>query len=530
MRPQGAAALAGIVAVGVAIAVGELAAGLVAAIPSPVDAIGQTLIPRFPGSVTSWAIDTFGVANRAVLTSGIVLVALLIGAYAGTAGRRHLATPVLLFGGFAALGVLTSQGQPGAAVVPVTLGLGVAAAAGLVLLRWILARVDEDAARALADARDTQEPGTSSSTAPSTDGTVVTVPRRTVVATAGVAALGAVVAGSFGRWVLGGGVTAEPSELSLPRPQSSLPPVTPAVDASGRIEGLSPILTPTDRFFRIDTALSVPRVDPSTWSLRVSGMVDRPLELSLEDLLAEPMSEIDATIACVSNPVGGDLIGTARWLGTPLADLLDRAGVQDAATQIVGRSVDGWTAGFPTELAFDGRDAIVAIAMNGEPLPARHGFPARLIVPGLFGYVSATKWLQEIELTTWEGFDAYWVPRGWAKEGPVKTGARIDVPRLGERLPAGEVVVAGVAWAPIRGIRGVEVRVDDGPFQPAELIEPLSDQTWVQWTATVAVPQGDRSLQVRAIDGDGVVQPQGPRPPAPDGAEGWHRRSIRVGD
>jgi len=514
VRPRDAAALMGVVAVAVALGLGELMAGIVAAVPSPVDAVGQVLIPRFPGPVTTWAIATFGAANRAVLTGAIVLVALAIGAYAGVAGRRNLATPVLLFGGVALFGVVASQGQPGAALLPVLLALGVAAVGGILVLRALLARLTSDAA------------GPAVATDPSGGG--ATVPRRTVLASTGAIAVAALGAGSLGRWVLGGGVAVEPAELALPTPATRLPPVTSTVDASGQVDGLSPILTPTDRFFRIDTALSVPRIDPSAWQMRITGLVERELEFSLDDLLAEPFHEVDATIACVSNTVGGDLIGTARWLGTPLADLLDRAGVQPGATQIVGRSVDGWTGGFPTELAFDGRDAIVAVAMNGEPLPARHGFPARLIIPGLFGYVSATKWLSEIELTTWEGYDAYWVPRGWSKEGPVKTGARIDVPRAGDRLPAGDVIVAGVAWAPTRGISRVEVRVDDGAFQAADLIEPLSAQTWVQWTATVEVPAGDRSIQVRATDGEGVIQPEGPRAPAPDGAEGWHRRSIRV--
>jgi len=229
----------------------------------------------------------------------------------------------------------------------------------------------------------------------------------------------------------------------------------------------------------------------------------------------------------VSNEVGDDLVGNARWLGTPLRDLLAEAGVQDGAGQVVGRAVDGWTAGFPTEAAIDGRDAMVVVGMNGAPLPPAHGYPARLIVPGLYGYVSATKWLTEIELTTWDGFDAYWVPRGWSKEGPIKTQSRIDVPRGGD-VTAGEVVVAGVAWAPTRGLDRVEVRLDDGAWQDAELTDPLSPDAWVQWRATLTIPTGEHTIQVRATDGAGATQPPGPVPPRPDGAEGWHTVRVRA--
>ena len=255
-------------------------------------------------------------------------------------------------------------------------------------------------------------------------------------------------------------------------------------------------------------------------------MVDRELELSYADLLDRSFVEQDVTIACVSNEVGDDLVGNARWLGTSLRALLEEAGVRDGATQVVGRSIDGFTAGFPTEAAMDGRQAMVVVGMNGAPLPPNHGFPARLIVPGLYGYVSATKWLTEIELTTLDAFDAYWVPRGWSKQAPIKTQSRIDVPRDRATVAPGDVVVAGVAWAPTRGIARVEVRVDDGAWTEAELTDPLSPDAWVQWRHTVALDAGTHELQVRATDGEGGTQPPGPVPPRPDGAEGWH--TIRV--
>jgi hypothetical protein len=273
----------------------------------------------------------------------------------------------------------------------------------------------------------------------------------------------------------------------------------------------------------------VPRVDPDTWRLRIHGRVDREVELTYDELLALPLREVDVTIACVSNEVGGQLVGTARWLGVPLTQVLELAGVRDDAEQLLGRSADGWTAGFPIEVALDGRDALVAVGMQGETLPAVHGFPARLVVPGLYGYVSATKWLTELELTAWDGVDGYWVPRGWAKEAPVKTASRIDVPRPGTRVMAGDVVVAGVAWAPTRGIAGVEVAVDDGPWIAADLVPVGSDDTWVQWRADVPLPPGRHRLAVRATDGSGALQAAGPRPPAPDGAEGWHTVTIDAG-
>jgi hypothetical protein len=272
-----------------------------------------------------------------------------------------------------------------------------------------------------------------------------------------------------------------------------------------------------------------PTVDVADWRLRVRGMVAREVVLTYDDLLGLPQMEQDVTIACVSNEVGGDLIGNARWQGVRLADVLDMAGVDPAASQIVGRSVDGWTAGFPTDVAFDGRDAMIAVAMNGEPLPVPHGFPARLIVPGLYGYVSATKWLAELELTTWEAFDGYWVPRGWAKEGPIKGQSRIDVPRRGADLVPGEVWVAGVAWAQRRGVARVEVQVDDDPWQDAELADELDVDTWRQWRWRWQATPGEHVLRVRATDGDGVTQSEQRVPVAPDGAEGWHSRTVRVG-
>jgi DMSO/TMAO reductase YedYZ molybdopterin-dependent catalytic subunit len=289
---------------------------------------------------------------------------------------------------------------------------------------------------------------------------------------------------------------------------------------------------PNDRFYRIDTALVTPTVDLATWSVRVFGMVDREVTLTFDELVQLPLIERYVTIACVSNEVGGNLIGNARWTGVRLADVLEMAGVQAGATQVVPRSVDGWAAGFPTEWVTAPerpRDALIAVKMNGDPLPVEHGFPARLIVPGLYGYVSATKWLKEIELTTWEAFDSYWVPRGWSKTAPVLTQSRIDLPKPNALHQAGDTVqVAGVAWAMDRGVSGVEVRVDDGEWQPATLATPLGPQTWVQWRFAWKAEAGRHTLWVRASDGAGVAQEERVTRPDPDGARGYHSVSVQV--
>lgn len=297
---------------------------------------------------------------------------------------------------------------------------------------------------------------------------------------------------------------------------------------------LTPLVVPNDRFYRIDTALTVPRVDVASWRLRVTGMVERPLELTFADLTAMPAIEESVTLSCVSNEVGGDLVGNAIWRGIPLRDVLSRAGVRAGATQIVGRSVDGFTAGFPTEVALDGRPAMIAFAMNGEPLPAAHGFPARLVIPGLYGYVSATKWLAEIELTTLEAVDGYWIPRGWAKQAPIKTQSRIDVPRQGATVRAGTTPIAGVAWGGIRSISRVEVRVraqgnnSPGEWVEARLSEALSSSSWRQWVVEWPASAGSYQIEVRATDGEGRTQTEQRQSPAPDGATGWHRVTVRV--
>ena len=502
---RASAGLAGLVAAGLALGVGELLGALVPGVPSPVVAVGRAVIDLTPGAAQRQGIEAFGTADKPALVLGTILVVLLLGALVGMASRTRSALAPAAFGGFGAVGLAAAVSDPTTSW-PLALAVAaVSAIAGITVLRRLLRQAP----------------------AAATAGPLVDVERRRFLVLAAGAGSLALVAGSIGRALASGGrATAARARIVLGRPAAPLPPPPAGLEAA--TPGLSPLYTPLDRFYRIDTALVVPDVDVDRWRLRVGGMVDRPFTLTYDELAAMPQVEADITLCCVSNDVGGRLVGTARWLGVPLADLLERAGVQAGATQLVGRSVDRFTVGFPTSVLADGRQALVALGMGGEPLPVRHGFPARLVVPGLYGYVSATKWLTELELTTLDAFDAYWVPRGWSKEGPIKTSARIDVPRAGQRLPTGPQAVAGVAWAPTRRISTVEVQVDDGPWMTADLGPEASADTWRQWVLTWDAPPGDHVLRVRAVDGAGEAQETRERPSVPDGATGLHRIRVSV--
>jgi DMSO/TMAO reductase YedYZ molybdopterin-dependent catalytic subunit len=302
----------------------------------------------------------------------------------------------------------------------------------------------------------------------------------------------------------------------------------PARDPAAEIEGLTPLFVANEDFYRIDTALLIPRVSTADWALAVDGMVANPLRLTYDDLWERRLVEYDVTLSCVSNEVGGDLVGNARWLGVRLDELLAEAAIQPDADQIMGHSVDGFTAGFPVDALADGRNAIVALAMNGEVLPVAHGYPARLVVPGLYGYVSATKWLSRIELTRFDRDQGYWIPRGWAERAPIKTQSRIDTPHNGSTVE-GTVAIAGVAWAPTRGIARVEVQVDDGPWQEATLGPAVSASSWRQWWWAWTAPPGRHRLRCRATDGTGATQTEDRSRPDPDGATGWHTIEVEAG-
>ncbi|HEY9375302.1 molybdopterin-dependent oxidoreductase, partial [Streptomyces sp.] len=349
----------------------------------------------------------------------------------------------------------------------------------------------------------------------------------TAVAATGVAVLGRALGSTRSK-----DAEASRASVRLPRPDVPAPPRPRGAQLA--VAGVSPFITPNKDFYRVDTALLVPKVDADTWRLRVHGLgVTKNLTLTFQDLLERPVLERDLTLNCVSNEVGGPYIGTARWTGVRLADLLREAGVRPPsrggpADQIVARSVDGMTIGTPVEDVMDGRDALLAFGMNGEPLPFTHGFPVRMLVPGLYGYVSACKWIEEIELTTFDAYDAYWARNGWSAKAPVKTQSRIDTPRGSARLRAGTVIVAGVAWAQRRGIERVEVRVDEGPWERAELAASDGPDTWRQWFWRWPATPGEHTLAVRATDGSGETQTARRVGTMPDGATGRHEIRVTV--
>ncbi len=358
--------------------------------------------------------------------------------------------------------------------------------------------------------------------------------RRSFLRWAGIAAAGTAVVATGAKALSSGGSGGGSAQMAannpaLPTPVATLPPQLRSLASTPNlnIEGITPLMTPNDEFFRIDTALSIPRVDLANWRLEIKGNVREPFSISYDELLAMPQVEAPITLACVSNRVGGTLIGTAMWQGVELRTLLDRAGVEPSGEQIVGTSVDGYNAGFPTSAAFDGRSSLVAIGMNGVPLPLDNGFPARIVVEGLYGYVSSTKWLRSIELTEWDSFNGYWIQQGWAKDGPIKMSSRIDVPRSGARQPEGIVTLAGVAWAPNTGVAAVEVRID-GVWRRATLGDSLSGGVWRQWYYDWNATKGEHEIAVRCIDADGQVQTGDITPNPIAGYTGWEYRSITI--
>jgi DMSO/TMAO reductase YedYZ molybdopterin-dependent catalytic subunit len=537
--PRAAAAAAGVVSAAVALAIGEAVTGLEGPGPSLVTAVGTEFIDRFAASLKDLAVRLFGTNDKPALVVGIVITSLLLGAVSGIAAARRFAVGVVGFVGFGAVGLWAYLRDPLG-----TTGTGIAAAvaavaAGLTSLAVLLrlaARpsesVGDDVIDDGVDARRTTgvvdgvTAGGTSVAAPLSPMAVGRHRRREFLVGAAALGVGAASTAVLGRRLRSSSsAEATRRSVAIPRPASSRP--APASQPFA-VPGLSPYITPNTDFYRIDTALVIPQVDVGKWRLDITGLVDRPFSLTYDELLRLDAVEEVVTLQCVSNEVGGDLVDNAVWQGVPLAALLERAGVQDGATQIVGRSIDRWTAGFPTDIAGDGRVALVAYAMNGEPLPTRHGFPARLVVAGLYGYVSATKWLRQLELTTWDSFDGYWISRGWAKNGPIKTMSRIDVPRDGDRLTAGRTAIAGVAWAPARGVRAVEIRLDDDQWQPCRIGDVASENTWVQWLHEWDATPGDHEISVRAIAADGDVQTGDIASPAPDGATGWHTRRFRV--
>jgi DMSO/TMAO reductase YedYZ molybdopterin-dependent catalytic subunit len=559
------AALAGAVAAAVALGTSELVSALGSSLPRLVPAVGDRVVDATPGDASQAAIDAFGTADKPLLITGIVVLSLVFGAVLGRLTLHHRAAGPAGFVAFGLVGVWAATGAVGASTLGAIVVAAVSVAAGVATLAVLLAAADgrlatwwhrllgtgrvrpprpadthaadtHDADTHAADTHDADghaaDPHGADDTLPDRPAAPVEWPtdpsssRRAFLGAAGVATLTAGAAALGGR-VLRGRSSVQEARSAITLPVAARSP-EPPIPAGFDLDGLAPLRTPNDTFYRIDTALTLPQVDPAGWRLRLDGLVDEPFELTYDELSSLPLVERSVTLACVSNEVGGRLVGNATWLGVPLRDLLDRAGVRPEAEQVVGRSVDGFSAGFPLELVTDDRPVLVAIGMNGEPLPVKHGFPARLVVAGLYGYVSATKWLDRIELATWEGVDGYWIPRGWSKEGPIKTQSRIDVPVAGRTLTAGAQPIAGVAWAPHRGIDRVEVRIDDGPWQEAELSDTVGDNTWRQWLLRWDAPPGEHRITVRATDGTGEVQTHQRTDPPPDGATGRHSVAVTV--
>jgi len=529
-----AAALCGIAATAVTLGVAELLAGLLLRLsggsgtPSPLLAVGGAFVDRTPPWLKDWAVETFGTADKIALGVGMGVTLVALGALVGwlTARSRPLGLGLFAVVGLIALVAVASR--PSTSVLdllPTLVGLFV----GARVLLSLLSRTEVGSEPApgtepsVAEAGRTEEP---EQRIPDRPGEPT---RRGVLgAAAGAGVLGALAiaagqalarTGRVGRDLI--------ALLGLPTPARSV--IVPA-EAMSDVPGHSAYVTPNAEFYRIDTALFVPKMDTEGWRLRVTGMVDREIEMGIEELLAENHVEALVTLTCVSNSVGGNLVGNARWIGWPVRELLARAGVRPEADMVLSRSVDGFTAGTPLEVLTDDRNALIAVGMNGEPLPPEHGFPVRLVVPGLYGYVSATKWLTELKVTRFDQDEGYWTPRGWSALGPIKTASRIDVPRRGDvQVPSsGTVPVAGVAWAQHRGISRVEVRVDDGPWNEAELLAEPTVDAWRLWTWQWEAQPGEHTLTVRATDGDGELQTDAVASPAPDGASGWHSVTVRV--
>ncbi|WP_426171746.1 molybdopterin-dependent oxidoreductase [Microbacterium sp. DWRC1-3] len=527
------AALAGVIGGGVFLATAELFALLFARAASPILAVGGFVIDIVPQPFKEFAIATFGEYDKIALLAGLGLAVFIASAIAGILQlvRPPLGVIALVIAGvLSTAAIVTRAAVTPLAFLPPVLGT-VAGSFVLVLLcrrlrGWRASVVgtpgDENDDTVSADAAET---GADLAAAePARPG----IDRRRFFVLAALAGASALVVGITARTVsmAVSSVEAIRSALKLPSPRTT---VTVPDGAELDIPGLSKLFTPNKDFYRVDTALTVPSIDPDTWRLVIDGMVDQRVEMSFQDILDMGLDEYAITLTCVSNEVGGELVGNAKWLGVPLRDVLKKAGVKSGADMVLSRSVDGYTASTPlSALTDDNLDAILAVGMNGEPLPLEHGFPVRMVVPGLYGYVSATKWLTELKVTTFAQDEAYWTPRGYSAEAPIKFASRVDTPKIGEAVAAGKIPIAGVAWAQSVGIERVEVSIDDGDWVQATLSAPINDDTWVQWFMEWDATPGTHYVAVRAVNKNGDLQIQERAPIAPNGSSGWQRSLIRV--
>ncbi|GLB63059.1 putative oxidoreductase [Dietzia sp. NCCP-2495] len=513
-------------AVGISLSIGHAVAAAVDSSSSPFLAVADSVVDHAPAPVRELTIDLLGTADKPALLIGLSLILAVAGAVAGLLERPRRPVGSVILGAFGLLGALAAVARPGGGLIwalPTLLG----AAVGITTLRLM-------AEALLPQAPAPTQSGTATthnSPASEQTGHTQTSPdRRRFLVLAGSAVTVIAAAGTAGLTLSrrAADVMVERTGLRLPGVLArNSAPAVPA-DIVPDAPGVTPFLTGNAEFYRIDTALRVPALTTGEWRLRIHGMVEREIELDWDALVTREALERIVTLTCVSNEVGGDLAGTAAWTGFPIADLLAEAGPLPDADMLLSTSVDGWTAGTPLAELTDGRDALLAVGMNGQPLPLEHGYPVRQVVPGLYGYVSATKWVVDWEVTRFDHASAYWTDRGWSERGPIRTASRIDRPAPLAEVRAGLVVVAGTSWAQHRGITRVEVRVDDGAWRDARLSTAYSADTWRMWSFDWSAEPGLHTLYVRATDGRGEVQTQERRPPVPDGATGWHSRTFRV--
>jgi DMSO/TMAO reductase YedYZ molybdopterin-dependent catalytic subunit len=528
------AALSGVVSAAVFLAAAELVALLVAREGSPILAVGSFVIDIVPQPFKEFAIATFGEYDKIALLVGLALAVLIASAIAGLLQfvRPPLGVVALVVaGGLSVAAIVTRAAATPLASLPPLLGT----VAGCLVLWFLGARLRRWAAAEQAPVSEAEasaapaEPLERPTVHPKGAAAAASVDRRMFLRVTAIAGASAVIIGVGARTLINAtasSVSAVRKALKLPAPRTKV-----AVPAGAELDipGISPLFTPNADFYRVDTALTVPSVDPDTWRLVIDGMVDERIELTFDDLVGMGLSEYAITLTCVSNEVGGELLGNATWLGVPIRDVLKLAGPKSGADMVLSRSVDGFTASTPLEsLTDEGLDAILAVGMNGEPLPLEHGFPVRMVVPGLYGYVSATKWLSELKVTTFDADEAYWTPRGYSAKAPIKFSSRLDTPRTGEAIPAGRTPLAGVAWAQTVGIERVEVSIDDGDWQPATLSTPINADTWVQWFVDWDATAGTHYVAVRAVNKNGDTQIEERAPIAPDGSSGWQRTLVVV--
>ena len=525
----------GVVATGSGLAVAELLVGMIHGSSSPVIAVGQKVIDLVPPSLKNWAIETFGTSDKTVLVVTTLILVFLAGIAIGELameGRRTAASVgALSISAVGVFAVLTRPDPTFGRIAPILVG-GVVSVAVLLWLAPLVAPTRHDTStvpptgEAVAVLGDTSGEPALTYTPMFIPGFGSTDRRQFLTRSVGAASIAAITGGA-GR-VLQRRYSVGDERAALALPEASSRPLTLPPNADLDVPGISPFVTPNGEFYRIDTALVVPQVSKDDWSLRIHGMVENELELTFDDLLARDQIEVYITLSCVSNPVGGPYVGNALWQGVRIADLLAEVGVDPASTQLLSTSADGWTCGTPVSALNDGRNALLAIAMNGEPLPAEHGYPVRMVVPGEYGYVSATKWVVDWEFTTWEDEEAYWVPRGWSQIAPMKTMTRIETPAHNQSVAAGAVQIAGTAWAVHRGVSLVEVRVDGGEWMPAQLGGVPSPDTWRKWVVDLDLDAGEYEIEARTTDGAGNVETDEVADVAPNGASGYDRIGLKV--